>query len=64
MCRSCPHTLPPPHLQYPGATSYMGCIGDDEFGRKMSHVASQDGVNVSPSGGLGVGTLWGLCEGM
>ncbi|GAX80470.1 hypothetical protein CEUSTIGMA_g7909.t1 [Chlamydomonas eustigma] len=33
-------------LQYPKATSYMGCIGDDEFGRKMVETASKDGVNV------------------
>ena len=34
-------------LQLPGATSYMGCIGNDEFGEKMRQVASSDGVNVS-----------------
>ncbi len=34
-------------LQVPHATSYMGCIGDDEFGRMMTKVASAEGVNVS-----------------
>ena len=34
-------------MQYPRATSYMGCIGNDEFGRKMAEAATQDGVNVS-----------------
>ncbi|KAG2444193.1 hypothetical protein HYH02_009131 [Chlamydomonas schloesseri] len=33
-------------LQVPHATSYMGCIGDDEFGRKMTEVATSEGVNV------------------
>jgi adenosine kinase len=36
-------------LQMPGASSYMGCIGDDEFGRKMSETASKDGVQVGPT---------------
>lgn len=34
-------------LQVPKATSYMGCIGDDEFGRKMTEEANKEGVNVS-----------------
>ncbi len=34
-------------LQVPHATSYMGCIGEDEFGRKMTEVATAEGVNVS-----------------
>jgi hypothetical protein len=38
-------------LQMPGASSYMGCIGDDEFGRKMSETASKDGVQVRPTAG-------------
>eukprot|EP00198_Chlamydomonas_reinhardtii_P004000 XP_001693336.1 flagellar associated protein, adenosine kinase-like protein [Chlamydomonas reinhardtii] len=33
-------------LQVPHATSYMGCIGDDEFGRKMTEVATAEGVNL------------------
>ncbi len=33
-------------LQYPKATTYMGCIGKDEFGKKMIETATQDGVNV------------------
>ncbi|MEW5301811.1 MAG: hypothetical protein WDW36_004647 [Sanguina aurantia] len=33
-------------MQVPHATTYMGCIGDDEFGRKMSATASSAGVNV------------------
>lgn len=36
-------------LQVPGATSYMGCIGDDDFGRRMTETAKNDGVNVSCS---------------
>lgn len=34
-------------LQVPGATSYMGCIGKDEFGKVMTDTAKGDGVNVS-----------------
>jgi adenosine kinase len=34
-------------LQIPGASTYMGCIGDDEFGREMTEIASGDGMNVS-----------------
>lgn len=34
-------------LQVPGATSYMGCIGQDEFAEKMTETAKKDGVNVS-----------------
>ena len=34
-------------LQVPGATAYMGCVGDDEFAQKMTATASKDGVNVS-----------------
>lgn len=33
-------------LQVPGATSYMGCIGYDDFGQRMQKTAEQDGVNV------------------
>ena len=33
-------------LQVPGATSYFGAIGNDEFGRKLRETASQGGVNV------------------
>ncbi|KAF6257524.1 Ribokinase-like protein [Scenedesmus sp. NREL 46B-D3] len=33
-------------LQVPGATAYMGCVGDDEFAQKMTATASKDGVNV------------------
>jgi len=35
-------------LQVPGATSYMGCVGDDEFAQEMTKTASKDGVNVGP----------------
>lgn len=35
----------------PGASSYMGCVGDDEFAAEMTTTAAQDGVNVS--GGRG-----------
>lgn len=37
-------------LQVPGATTYMGCVGNDEFAAKMTETASQDGVTVR--GGL------------
>lgn len=33
-------------LQTPKATSYIGCIGDDEFGKQMEKLASEGGVNV------------------
>ncbi|KAA6425329.1 MAG: adenosine kinase [Trebouxia sp. A1-2] len=33
-------------LQVAGATSYMGCVGKDDFGKKMSEIATKDGVNV------------------
>lgn len=33
-------------LQTPGATSYFGAIGDDDFGKTMSSCCSNDGVNV------------------
>lgn len=35
-------------LQVAGATSYMGCVGKDEFGTKMQETATKDGVNVGP----------------
>lgn len=34
-------------LQIPQATSYMGCIGNDEFGKRMTETAKKDGVNVN-----------------
>lgn len=33
-------------LQVAGATSYIGCVGKDDFGNKMRETASNDGVNV------------------
>jgi adenosine kinase len=33
-------------LQVPGATSYIGCIGKDEFGEVMTKVCAEDGVNA------------------
>lgn len=33
-------------LQVPHATSYMGCIGADEFGGVMTKIAGGEGVNV------------------
>ncbi|CAK9210016.1 unnamed protein product [Sphagnum jensenii] len=33
-------------LQTPKATSYIGCIGDDEFGKQMEKLASEGGVDV------------------
>ena len=34
-------------LQVPGATSYFGCVGDDEHAQKLRAAASAGGVNVS-----------------
>ncbi|CAJ1371444.1 unnamed protein product [Effrenium voratum] len=31
-------------LQEPGMTAYMGCIGDDAFGRKLAKACEEDGV--------------------
>merc|ERR1719420_2024334 len=33
-------------LQQPGATAYMGCVGDDEYSNKMKEVMKSDGVNA------------------
>ena len=33
-------------LQIPGATTYIGCVGKDEYGLRMHKEASKDGVNV------------------
>ena len=33
-------------LQIPGATTYMGCVGQDAYGDKMESGAKGDGVNV------------------
>ncbi|GBF90549.1 adenosine kinase-like [Raphidocelis subcapitata] len=33
-------------LQVPGATAYMGCVGDDDFAATMTDTAEKDGVNV------------------
>ena len=33
-------------LGVPGATSYFGCIGKDEFGAKMEEACKSDGVDV------------------
>jgi adenosine kinase len=33
-------------LQTPKATSYIGCIGEDDFGKQMQKLASEGGVNV------------------
>jgi len=33
-------------LQEPGATSYIGCIGKDKFGRILRECASRDGVTL------------------
>ena len=35
-------------LGVPGATSYFGCIGKDEFGATMEAACKSDGVNVQP----------------
>jgi len=34
-------------LHEPKATSYIGCVGKDEFGDRMYKLASEGGVNVS-----------------
>lgn len=34
-------------LKQPGATSYFGCIGTDEFGDQLKRCATEDGVNVN-----------------
>lgn len=33
-------------LQVPGATSYFGSVGDDEYARRMRGVAEAEGVNI------------------
>ena len=33
-------------LQQPGATGFMGCIGDDDFGRRLGESAARDGVQT------------------
>jgi len=33
-------------LQQPGATAYMGCVGEDEYSKKMNEVMKADGVNA------------------
>ncbi|KAK9811523.1 hypothetical protein WJX72_005257 [[Myrmecia] bisecta] len=53
-------------LQVPGATSYLGCVGEDEYGRRMRDTATKDGVNVqymvdnsTPTGTCGVAIMGG-----
>merc|ERR1719261_1262038 len=33
-------------LQQPGATAYMGCVGEDEYSQKMRDACKTDGVNA------------------
>lgn len=33
-------------LQEPGKTAYMGCIGEDDFGKKLTDACKQDGVDA------------------
>merc|ERR1719236_352 len=33
-------------LQEPGKTAYMGCIGDDDFGKKLQDACKADGVQA------------------
>jgi len=33
-------------LQEPGMTAYMGCIGDDDFGKKLQAACKEDGVQA------------------
>lgn len=44
--------------QVPGATAYMGCVGDDEFAQEMTKTAAKDGVNVSARGLVCAGLSW------
>jgi len=34
-------------LQAPGSTAYTGCIGNDEFGKKMEEACAKDGVKTA-----------------
>jgi adenosine kinase len=34
-------------LQKPGAVSFLGCVGEDDFGRKLRAAATADGVNAA-----------------
>jgi sugar/nucleoside kinase (ribokinase family) len=42
-------------LQIPGATSYMGSVGKDEYADKMTEVCSKDGVKVRVRCGMQCG---------
>lgn len=44
-------------LGVPGATSYFGCIGKDDFGNKMEEAAKNDGVNVRAPPSLSLSTV-------
>lgn len=44
-------------LEVPHATTYFGCIGEDDFGRKMTEAAGKEGVNVGVGCWRGAG-LW------
>lgn len=33
-------------LQEPGMTAYMGCVGDDDYGKKLADACKTDGVNA------------------
>merc|ERR1719188_2825526 len=33
-------------LQEPGMTAYMGCVGEDAFGKKLADACKADGVNA------------------
>merc|ERR1719189_1339247 len=33
-------------LQEPGMTAYMGCVGDDDYGKKLGEACKADGVQV------------------
>ena len=35
-------------LQVPGATSYFGSVGDDDYAQKLRSAASASGLNVRP----------------
>jgi len=34
-------------LQAPGSTAYTGCIGNDEYGKKMEEACAKDGVKTA-----------------
>jgi hypothetical protein len=50
-----PRQIPTPirAAQVQGATTYMGCVGDDEFAAELTSAAHKDGVQVGGAGAQG-----------